>query len=76
MKNEGPYSIFDTGKGNEGPASIYKFKRYIGQRVMFQSGKIGIVWRIEPYYTIVKTREGLLAGTPTTICEAKKGDIK
>lgn len=67
------YSLFDIDTENKGPACVYKFKRYIGQKVVFwRDGTVGTVREIEPYYTIVETGKKLLAGTPTTIGEVKE----
>ena len=70
---KGQLSIFDVDtkeKKQWGPASYYRFKRYIGQRVKFwRDGETGTITEIEPYYTIVKPDSGGgdMAGTPTTI---------
>lgn len=71
---KGQMSIFDFGE-KYGPASYYRFKRYIGQRVMFwRSGETGTIEEIEPYYTIVRPDKpgGAMVGTPTTICPVKE----
>lgn len=75
---DGQMSIFDIDtkeKRQWGPASYYRFKRYIGQRVMFWRDKeTGTITEIEPYYTIVKPDKpgGPSVGTPTTICPVKE----
>lgn len=70
MQNEGQYSIFDVVKDTRPCA--YRFKRYIGQKVAFWYLNItGTVIEIEPYYTIIATDQGTMAGTPTTICPVK-----
>lgn len=71
---KGQLSIFDVDtkeKKRWGPASYYRFKRYIGQRVKFwRDGETGTITEIEPYYTIVEPDNlgGAMVGTPTTIC--------
>lgn len=71
---KGQLSIFDVDtkeKKQWGPASYYRFKRYIGQRVKFwRDGETGTITEIEPYYTIIKPDNpgGAMVGTPTTIC--------
>ena len=72
---EGQLSLFDMDTKAEKRPCDYRFKRYIGQEVLFWlTGDKGKIIRIEPYYTIVDpgTGEGLLAGTPTTICPVNK----
>lgn len=66
-KDEGQLSIFDLVK--EVKPCVYRFKRYIGQRVEFwREGIVGTITEIEPYYTTVATDYGEYIGTPTTIC--------
>lgn len=65
---EGQTSIFDLFDESKSSASAYRFQRYIGQKVKFwQLGEVGVITKIEPYYTIVATGKTLMAGTPTTI---------
>lgn len=57
----------------------YRFERYIGQKVTLKVGAYPwhrlvngtVVW-IDPYYTHVKTKEGLMVGTPCDLSE--RGD--
>ena len=64
---DGQYTVWDI-VGEKKPCD-YRFQRYIGQKVKFwRNGIVGTVAGIEPYYTKVRTRYGILAGTPTTIC--------
>ena len=71
----GQFSLFN----NVGPLPCqYKFDRYIGQKVTLMVGGYpfhkllnGTVVGIEPYYTFVKTKEGLMVGTPYSLSERK-----
>ena len=62
---DGQMSLYDC-VSEKGP-TVYKFKRYIGQWVKFNTGDIGKIVEIEPYYTIIKTESGDMCGTPSTI---------
>ena len=68
----GQLSIYDLPKEKPRPCD-YKFQRYIGQSVVFyeisnkQNGAVGKIIDIQPYYTIVKTKNGELVGTPYSI---------
>ena len=67
---KGQYSIFDLNKSEKQKPCEYRFKRYIGQKVLFWLiGEVDTITKIEPYYTI--TAKGLV-GTPTTICPAQE----
>lgn len=74
----GQFSLFD----NVGSLPCqYKFDRYIGQKVTLMVGAFpfhrsvkGKVIGIEPYYTFVKTKEGLMVGTPYSLSERKTGN--
>lgn len=75
---EGQMSLFDIHNETEKRKPFeYGFKRYIGQRVMFNrvmfnDALVGEITEIGPYYTTVKTDDGeVLAGTPTTIAPLK-----
>ena len=61
----GQMSVFDLL--NEGRPCEYSWQREIGQMVEFDDGRIGTITRIEPYYTEVLTKNGLMVGTPTTM---------
>ena len=61
----GQLSVFDLL--NEGQPCDYSWQREIGQMVEFDDGRIGTITKIEPYYTEVLTKDGLLVGTPTTM---------
>ena len=65
----GQLSIFDLNNdNNERKPCDYRFKRYIGQKVRFwRENEEGTITDIFPYYTYVKTSEGIKVGTPTTI---------
>lgn len=65
---KGQLSLFDIRPDNHKRRPCeYSFKRYIGQRVKFRGQTTGVIKSIEPYYTIISTSRGELAGTPTTI---------
>lgn len=56
----------------------YRFDRFKGQKVSLVVGAYpyhrsipGTVVGIEPYYTTVKTKEGLMVGTPYSLSERK-----
>ena len=74
----GQFSLF----GNVGSLPCqYKFDRYIGQKVTLMVGAYpdhklvnGTVVGIEPYYTFIKTKEGLMVGTPYCVSERKPGN--
>ena len=61
----GQLSVFDLL--NEGRPCDYSWQREIGQMVELDDGRIGTITKIEPYYTEVLTKDGLLVGTPTTM---------
>lgn len=68
----GQLSIFDINDGTR-PCE-YRFKRYIGQRVIMTIGggytarKVrGVITAIGPYYTYVRTPVGELCATPSSI---------
>ena len=64
MNNEGQLSIFDIGNEEDNRPCRYRFKRYIGQRVMSLHGPARIE-KIEQYYTEIRLDNGrLLIGTP------------
>lgn len=64
---DGQYTVWDIPSAERKP-SEYSFPRYMGQKVRFwRDGIVGTIICIEPYYTQVKTKYGILAGTPTTI---------
>lgn len=65
----GQLSVFDLL--NEGRPCDYSWQREIGQMVEFDDGRIGTITKIEPYYTEVLTKDGLLVGTPTTMAPHK-----
>lgn len=74
----GQLTMFDYAQ--ERRPCKYKFRRYIGQTVhligvMGGDNVIGTVHMIEPYYTIVKTKGGLLmCGTPYNTAPDDKED--
>ena len=61
----GQLSVFDLL--NEGRPCDYSWQREIGQMVELDDGTIGTITKIEPYYTEVLTKNGLMVGTPTTV---------
>ena len=66
-------TIFDLNNDKKSRTAAYSFQRYIGQKVKFWlTGEIGKIVEIEPYYTIIETDECIMAGTPTTICQAEE----
>ena len=70
---EGQLSLFDLApEGEERKPCEYPFKRYIGQVVEFNTGEVGEITDIGPYYTEVRTNNHrIMAGTPTTITPKK-----
>ena len=65
-------NIFDND--TKGRPCEYRFIRYIGQKVILTRGagrdahKVkGVITAIMPYYTYIRTAEGELIGTPTTV---------
>ena len=63
----GQLTVWDILSDEKKPCD-YRFQRYIGQKVRFwRDDIVGTITGIEPYYTQVKTKYGILAGTPTTI---------
>ena len=55
----------------------YSFMRYYGQEVVFtriavDEGLTGRIIEIYPYYTYVKTKQGVLVGVPDTIAPVKE----
>ena len=74
----GQLSLFDiqTGKGKRKPCE-YDFLRYIGQKVeLWRLGKVGVITKIEPYYTYVLADGEEFVGTPTTICPVDKKEYR
>lgn len=75
---DGQLSLFDipAEKGKRKPYE-YDFLRYIGQKVeLWRKGKVGIITKIEPYYTDILVDGEEYVGTPTTICPVNKGEYK
>ncbi len=76
---DGQLTLFDYSHANRRPCD-YNFRRYIGQTVhligvMGGDNVIGKVHMIEPYYTIVKLKGGLLmCGTPYNTVPDNKED--
>ena len=70
---EGQLSLFDIiPEGEDRKPCEYPFKRYIGQVVEFNTGEVGEITDIGPYYTEVRTNNyRIMAGTPTTITPKK-----
>ncbi len=65
VKDSGQLSLFDLGEKK--PYS-YSFKRYVGQKVVFNStGEVWTVKRIEPYYTICSDGKSEVVGINVTI---------
>lgn len=65
----GQLSLFDlVPEGEDRKPCEYPFKRYIGQVVEFNTGEVGEITSIGPYYTEVRTdNHRIMAGTPSTI---------
>jgi len=74
----GQLSLFDIQTGNEKRKPYeYDFFRYIGQKVeLWREGKVGIITKIEPYYTDVLVDDEEFIGTPTTICPVNKEEYR
>ena len=73
----GQLSIFDCF--HDGAPCRYRFKRYVGQKVRIMIGayihatfKVGIIEKIEPYYTHVRCGHELLVATPTSLSEVNE----
>lgn len=70
----GQYSIFDIQPKKRRPCD-YKFKRYIGQKVvLYATSGIynGTVKTIKTYYTIINVHGDEMVGTPSTMAPADK----
>lgn len=65
---KGQYSIWDHPEAENLRPCDYRFRRYIGQRVVSTAGHRGIITEIFPYYTYFRGDDRkTYVGTPTTI---------
>lgn len=70
---DGQMSIFDCEHGEEKRRPCeYGWQRYIGQQVVLVNDKMGVITRIEPYYTEVDTGDCICIGTATTMAPYKE----
>lgn len=73
---KGQMTIFDLI--DDGAPCRYRFKRYVGQKVRIMIGAYpgriytGTVVRILDYFTYVRTKNGIMVGTPYNLSEEER----